>query len=374
MHFRVRRIRQQFDRHGLPDPVASLQEQLARLDHGIRPGARIAIAVGSRGISNLALLVKAVSGYVRARDAHPFIVPAMGSHGGATADGQAEVLASYGVSEAAIGSPVRATMEVVELPCAGLPIKVFMDRHAYESDGVILINRIKPHTDYHGLYESGLMKMALIGLGKLEGAFAVHDFGVAGLRELIGPGAAHVLASGRILAGIACVEDAYHETMVVKVLKADEIAGEEPRLLTIARNNMPRLPVDAVDVLVVDRMGKDISGVGIDPNITGRTGVAGQHDSTAPVIKALMVSRLDGPLSRKRHRGWNGRRHHTTAVRQDRLRRDARQRHREQFSRAGQDSGFRSHRSRGVSDCAQELRPASGRRREGHPDPRHAAP
>ena len=292
MHFRVRRIRQQFDRHGLSDPVTSLQEQLARLDHVIRPGARIAIAVGSRGISNLALLVEAAGGYVRARDAHPFIVPAMGSHGGATADGQAEVLASYGVSEEAIGLPVRATMEVMELPCAGLPMKVFMDRHAYESDGVILINRIKPHTDYHGLYESGLMKMALIGLGKLEGAFAVHDFGVAGLRELIGPGAAHVLASGRILAGIACVEDAYHETMIVKVLKADEIAGEEPRLLTIARNNMPRLPVDAVDVLVVDRMGKDISGVGIDPNITGRTGVAGQHDSTAPVIKALMVSDL----------------------------------------------------------------------------------
>jgi hypothetical protein len=292
MQFYLHRIRQRFGRRGLADPVASLREQLGRVDDRIRPGGRIAIAVGSRGISNIAAIVKAVSDYVRGKDAHPFIVPAMGSHGGATADGQRDVLASYGVSEATIGSPVRATMDVIELPGDGLPIRVFMDRHAYESDGVILINRIKPHTDYHGEYESGLMKMALIGLGKLEGALAVHDLGVAGLRDFIGPGASRVLASGRILAGVACVEDAHHETMIVEVLKADEIAREEPRLLGVARNNMPHLPVNAVDVLVVDRMGKDISGVGIDPNITGRIGVNGQCDPAAPVINAVMVCDL----------------------------------------------------------------------------------
>ena len=167
-----------------------------------------------------------------------------------------------------------------------------MDRHAHESDGVILINRIKPHTDFHGRYESGLMKMALIGLGKLEGARAVHDFGLVGLRELIAPGAAQVLSTGKILAGIGVVENAFHQTLHVEVLTADAIAREEPRLLALARRHMPRLPVDDVDVLVVDRMGKDISGVGIDPNITGRIGVGGERDAAAPRIGAMMVCDL----------------------------------------------------------------------------------
>ena len=286
------RVRQKFDRNGLDDPLLALRGQLARIDDTIRPGARVAIAVGSRGISNLVTLVKAVADYLKERGASPFIVPAMGSHGGATAEGQAEVLNSYGISEEAIGAPVRATMEAVELPQRHLPFKVFMDRHAYDSDGIILINRIKPHTDYHGRYESGLMKMALIGLGKLDGALAVHQFGIYGLRELIAPGAGHVLATGKIIAAVGLVENALHETMRVKVLKRDEIAEEEPNLLDLAKSNMPHLPVDAVDVLVVDRMGKDISGVGIDPNITGRIGVSGQHDPTAPAIKAMMVCDL----------------------------------------------------------------------------------
>ncbi len=286
------RVRQKFDRNGLHDPVSAVREELARLDDKIPPGGRIAIAVGSRGITNLASIVKAVIGYLKQRGAYPFVVPAMGSHGGATAEGQAEVLESYGISEQAVGAPVRATMATVELPRRDLPIRVFMDSHAYDSDGVILINRIKPHTDYHARYESGLMKMALIGLGKLDGALAVHQYGIHGLREFIGPGAGLVLSSGKILAGIGLVENAFHETMLVRVLKADEIAEEEPNLLETAKRNMPRLPIDSVDVLVVERMGKDISGVGIDPNITGRIGVNGQHDSTAPVVRALMVCDL----------------------------------------------------------------------------------
>ena len=157
----------------------------------------------------------------------------MGSHGGATAEGQAEVLRQYGIDEAGIGAPVRSSMEVVELPQGGMPMRIFMDRRAFESDGVILVNRIKPHTDFHGQYESGLMKMALIGLGKLEGARAVHDYGLYGLRELIAPGARRVLASGKILAGVALVENAYHETRIVRVLPVDEIAAEEPLILAM---------------------------------------------------------------------------------------------------------------------------------------------
>src|SRR5688572_7966923 len=286
------KIRQRFDRTHLSDAGSALRAQLASLDGRVSAGARIAIAVGSRGIDNLPLLVKTLVDYVIARGARPFVVPAMGSHGGATAEGQTEILCSYGISEQAIGAPIRASMEVVELARGDLAFPVFMDRQVYESDGAILINRIKPHTDFHGRYESGLMKMALIGLGKLEGARAIHDFGVYGLRELIGPGATRVLSTGKILAGIGLVENAFHQTMHVEVLKADAIAREEPRLLELAKRHMPRLPVDAVDLLVVDRMGKDISGVGIDPNITGRIGVGRERDAASPAVTAMMVCDL----------------------------------------------------------------------------------
>jgi hypothetical protein len=290
--FQLVNLRQRFDRARLDDPRRTLRAQLSLLDSAVRPGARIAIAAGSRGIDNLALVVTAISDYLKSRGAHPFVIPAMGSHGGATADGQAGILSSYGITDARIGAPVRSSMDVVELPRGNLSFRIFMDRQAHESDGVILVNRIKPHTDFHGRYESGLMKMALIGLGKLEGATAVHDFGLYGLRELIAPGAAQVLSTGKILAGVALVENAFHETLHVELLESAAIAREEPRLLALAKRHMPRLPVDAVDVLVVDRMGKDISGVGIDPNITGRIGVAGERDAEGPHVGAMMVCEL----------------------------------------------------------------------------------
>jgi hypothetical protein len=286
------KIRQRFDRARLQDPRGALRAQLPALDAVIRPGARIAIAAGSRGIDNLSAVVTEIGDYLNARGARPFVVPAMGSHGGATAEGQAEILKLYGITEATIGAPVRSSMDVVELPRGELSFRIFMDRHAYASDGVILVNRIKPHTDFHGPYESGLMKMALIGLGKLEGARAVHDFGIRGLRELIAPGAAQVLATGKILAGVGLVENAFHETLHVELLEAAAIPREEPRLLALAKRHMPRLPVNDVDVLVVDRMGKDISGVGIDPNITGRIGVAGERDAGAPRVGAMMACEL----------------------------------------------------------------------------------
>ncbi len=286
------KIRPRFDRARLEDPRGALRSQLSALDSVIRPGAHIAIATGSRGIDNLALVVREISDYLRTRGAQPFVVPAMGSHGGATAEGQSEILNGYGIAEETIGAPIRSSMESVELPRGDVSFGLFMDRHAHESDGVILVNRIKPHTDFHGRYESGLMKMALIGLGKLEGARAVHDFGIYGLRELIGPGATQVLSTGKILAGVGLVENAFHETLHVELLAASAITREEPRLLDLAKRHMPRLPVDVVDVLVIDRMGKDISGVGIDPNITGRIGVAGEHDASAPRVRAMMVCAL----------------------------------------------------------------------------------
>ena len=292
MTMQLSKLRQVFRRDGLADPLATLQKELQTLDGRIAPHARIAVGVGSRGIAGIAPLVREVAAYIRRCGAEPFIVPAMGSHGGATAEGQREVLRLYGVSEENVGAPIRATMDVVELPQGDLPMKIFMDRFAYESDGVLLINRIKPHTDYHGRYESGLMKMALIGLGKLHGATAVHHHGLHGLRELIEPGARAVFAQRKIIAGVAVVENAFHAALGIEVVKADDIPKREPALLDLARQHMPRLPVSSIDVLVVDRMGKDISGVGLDPNITGRIGVNGQHDPSGPRVTAMMVCDL----------------------------------------------------------------------------------
>lgn len=290
--WRLHKIRQHFPDNALSDPAAALRSELATLQDLIRPGADIALAVGSRGIENLPLIVTETARMVRDRGAHPFIVPAMGSHGGATAEGQREVLNLYGVREEMVGAPIRSSMEVVELPRGESPVPIFMDRLAWESDGVFLINRIKPHTDYHGTCESGLMKMAVIGLGKHEGARAVHHFGIRGLKEMIAPAARRVLSAGRILGGVALIENARHQTFRIQALRADRIPEEEPALLELARDSMPSLPVEEADVLIVDQMGKDISGTGLDPNVIGRIRVPGQKEPDWPRIQAIMVASL----------------------------------------------------------------------------------
>jgi len=271
--------------------AAAPSTALLRAKNGLN-GARIAVAVGSRGIANLQQIVRAVIRELKAAGAEPFVVPAMGSHGGATDSGQAAVLASYGITEAGVGAPIRSSMETVQIPAPGLGHKAFMDRAAWESDGVILVARIKPHTDFHSSFESGLIKMAVIGLGKHDQAKAIHSFGVRGLKEKILPTARHILATGKILAGIGLVENAYDETQIIRLIPADRIEQEEPLLLQKAHANMPRLPVDEVDVLVIDRMGKDISGTGMDTNIIGRIRVLGQTEPDAPKVGAIVTSDL----------------------------------------------------------------------------------
>jgi hypothetical protein len=289
---RLHKIRQHFPDSGLSDPAAVLRAELTALAELIQPGHRIVLAVGSRGIDNLPLIVSETARMVRDRGAHPFVVPAMGSHGGATAEGQREVLNLYGVREEMVGAPIRSSMEVVELPRGESPVPVFMDRTAWESDGVLLINRVKPHTDYHGSCESGLMKMAVIGLGKHEGAKAVHRYGIRGLKEMIAPAARQVLSTGRIRGGVALIENARHQTCRIRALRAHRIPEEEPALLELARENMPALPVEEADVLIIDRMGKDISGTGLDPNVIGRIRVPGQEEPDRPRIRAIMVTAL----------------------------------------------------------------------------------
>ncbi len=288
------KIKQPFPNNSLDDVTSEVSKEMLHLQPLIRPGSNIAVAVGSRGIKNLVHVVRRVADFIRENHANPFIVPAMGSHGAATAEGQAEILAGYGISEKTIGIPVRSSMEVIELSEAGLPVPVFMDKNAYQSDGIILINRIKPHTDFHDRYESGLVKMSVIGLGKEKQASAIHRHGIYGLSTLIPQVAKRVFLTDKILGGIALVENAYDRTMLVKALRSEEFLKKEPVLLEIARKNMASLPVTDIDVLIIDRMGKDISGVGIDSNIIGRIKIPGQEEPGEPSIKAIVVLDLTG--------------------------------------------------------------------------------
>jgi len=193
----LNKIKQHFTDNSLPDIKGKLSAELLKLKPLLKPGNRIALAVGSRGIKNLATIVREVAAFIRDNNAYPFIVPAMGSHGNASAAGQTEILAGYGISEKTMGLPVLSSMEVVGLTRGDSQFPVFMDKYAYESDGVIIINRVKPHTDFHGIYESGLVKMSVIGLGKEKQASAVHEYGVYGLSALIPKAAELVFSSGR---------------------------------------------------------------------------------------------------------------------------------------------------------------------------------
>ncbi|MEI8315168.1 MAG: DUF2088 domain-containing protein [Verrucomicrobiota bacterium] len=276
-------IRQRFAAGKLADVAGTLHAELAHCSIGT--GKRIAIAVGSRGIANLPAIVRGVADWVRAQGGEPFIVPAMGSHAGATADGQRQLLEKLGIT----GAPIRSTMEVV--PLGG---NAFIDRYAFESDGVIVINRVKPHTSFHSRYESGLMKMLAVGLGKHTGAEAIHRLGVPGLREEIPVVARQVLATGKILFGVALVENAYDETLALAAIPAIEISVREPSLLGLARANMPHLPVDDIDVLVVDEIGKEISGTGMDTNVIGRLRIAGEGEPSRPRIKRIVVRDIRG--------------------------------------------------------------------------------
>jgi hypothetical protein len=286
------RVRQTFDRARVDDVVATTRATLGACGVPLKPGASIAIAVGSRGIGDLATIVGEVVAWAKSQDAQPFIVPAMGSHGGATADGQEAVLAGYGITEAGVGAPVRATMDVVELPRGDCSIPVYMDALAAAADGVILINRVKPHTSFHGRFESGLMKMMTIGLGNRAQAAAVHRLGVRGLRDVMPELARQVLRSGKVLLGVAIVENAYDEPLEIQAIRAPEIPEAEPGLLELARRHMPRLPVDALDLLIVDAMGKDISGVGMDSNVIGRLRIHGEPEPERPDIRAITVHDL----------------------------------------------------------------------------------
>ncbi len=267
------RLRQQFDASCLDDVPAEVHAQLAALDLGqkVRPGQSVAVTVGSRGIANIRFIIRAIVEHLRSLRAEPFLVPAMGSHGGGTAEGQRQVIESYGVTEEFVGCPIRSSMETVVVCQTAEGFDVHCDRHAFEADHVVVCNRVKPHTRFVGDIESGLMKMMLIGLGKCAGASVYHqaieDYSFA---RIIHSVAGEVLNRCGVLAGVAVIENAYDQTTKIVAVRPEEFEAREKELLVVARGRMARLPFTHVDVLLIDRIGKNISGTGMDTNIVGR--------------------------------------------------------------------------------------------------------
>jgi len=269
---RMIRVRQVFDRGRIEveDIPAAVRTQLSRPELGayIKPGQRIAITCGSRGVANISIITKAIVDFVKSCGATPFVVPAMGSHGGATAEGQKALIESYGVTEEFIGCPILSSMETVVIGDSGEGHKVRIDKNAAEADGIIVAGRIKPHTDFHGTYESGLIKMMAIGLGKREGADVCHQQGFGHMAHRVYLFGKTVLKNAPIALGLGIMENAYSETCKIVALAPDEIEREEPILLNEARTHLPQIYFKSTDVLVVDRIGKDIAGTGMDPNVT----------------------------------------------------------------------------------------------------------
>ena len=241
----------------------------AGMGERVKPGMRVAVTAGSRGIRNVDEITRAVVSFVKSRGAIPFIVPAMGSHGGATAKGQRELLAGYGITEEAMGCEIKSSMETVYLGLSELQKPVYMDKNAYEADGVIISCRLKPHNAFRGPIESGPCKMMTVGLGKQKGAEQVHADGMDNIAKNIPTMAKVTLQTGKILFAIPCLENAYDQTMMFEAIPAERILEREPELLKIAFANMPSILVGEGDVLIVDQIGKNFSGTGVDPNITG---------------------------------------------------------------------------------------------------------
>jgi len=278
------KVQQSFDKkcietEKIPEAVFA---ELSRPELGdpVKPGRNIAITCGSRGVANIPVITKAIADFVKSRGAHPFVIPAMGSHGGATAEGQKNLLSLYGVTEESVGCPIVSSMETVVIggtqeifntPQGAREIfcEVRIDKNAVQADGIIVAGRIKPHTDFHGPYESGIMKMMAIGLGKREGADLCHQLGFGLMARMVPLFGGIIIKNAPVILGFGILENACSQTNKFAALLPDEIEHREPELLKEARSHLPLIPFESTDVLVVDRIGKDISGDGMDPNITG---------------------------------------------------------------------------------------------------------
>jgi len=272
-------VRQKFPDRRIPDIAAEVHKQLTASGFAARlkPGSRVAIGVGSRGIHQIATIVRNAVRYWKDQGMQPFLFPAMGSHGAASAEGQADVLAHYGITEAAMGCPVVSQLEVVSLGKTADGIEAFMDRAAYDSDGVMLVGRVKWHTDFDGKIESGLFKMLAIGLGKFAGAQRYHAYAYRlGLEHVIRSIGRQVLKSGKILGGLAILEDAYHNTGKLDAVPVELMEQREEENLALVKSWMAKIPAD-LDILILDEIGKNISGAGMDTKVVNRA-VNGEYN------------------------------------------------------------------------------------------------
>ena len=286
----------------LSEPVADVEATahagvVARLAGSVTPGMTVAVGGGSRGLTDRVALLRGTISGLRALGAAPFVVPAMGSHGGAKAEGQRKMLESLGMTEEALGAEIRATMETVEVARTDDGMPLYLDLHAAGADRIFPVNRIKPHTCIKGPIESGLTKMAVVGFGKQPGAAQIHACGPVEMRNRILNGIAALRASGRLLGGVASVESANGDVVRVQALTSDEVGGQaEIELTDHARALVPALPFSQVDVLIIDKGGKDISGTTMDPNVTGRFWVHGLADLAEPDVSTIVLLDLT-PIS-----------------------------------------------------------------------------
>lgn len=283
------KVRQHFDGTKIDDVAYEVRKELQqeKIASRIKPGMTIAITAGSRGINNYQLIMKTMVSWLKEMGAEPFLIPAMGSHGGGTAEGQRKMLESLGITEDSVGAPIRSTMDVVRIGtnCDGYP--VFIDKYANEADGIIVFNRIKPHTNFRGEYESGLMKMMTIGLGKNVGAATCHKLPMDDMPHNVLAFGSTVLENANILFGLATVENAYDQVRKICALLPEEIAEKEKELQADSKTTMPKILFDQFDVLVVDKIGKNFSGPGMDPNVTGISG--NPHMKLLPQVQRRVV-------------------------------------------------------------------------------------
>ncbi len=285
-------IRQIFDVPKVENVEEKLSQELEAIQVSslIKPGARIAITAGSRGVANIDRVLRYLVHVLKENLAKPFLIPTMGSHGGGTAEGQLEILKSLNITEESVGAPIVSSMEVVEIgkSCFGFPVLV--DKNAAEADGIIVVNRVKPHTEFEGPIESGLMKMMAIGIGKHKGCIQVHKQTVTyGYREVIPEIGRVILEKLPVLFGVALVENVYDETAIIKAVPRSQFLVEEKKLLGRAKTLMARLPFDNIHVLIVDKMGKNISGTGMDTNVIGRIMFIGEKEPEKPKITRIVV-------------------------------------------------------------------------------------
>lgn len=284
-------VKQNFNHEKIEDVREEVFKELDRLNTKelITPNMKIGVTAGSRGISNIVVIIRAICDYIKDAGGIPSIIPAMGSHGGATAEGQLHVLESLGITEESMGCPIESSMEVVQLGTTESGVPVYFDQYAYSLDGIIVVNRVKPHTDFDAEIESGLTKMIAVGLGNEKGCSTMHAYG---LSKSIPETAKVSMGKANILLGLGIIENSRDETYKLKALLPEDFEVEEKKLLLEAKGTVPKLPVDDLDILVVKEMGKMISGTGMDTKVIGRIKIQGEKEPLKPAIKKIIVLNL----------------------------------------------------------------------------------